>query len=312
MFGLETLDVLIGLVTVYLVLGLACTAVVEAIAAWMSTRSRNLAAALNELFAGDLDDTRKFAAAFFEHPLVRTLSKGPGGRPSYIPPEIVGEVVEALLISGGAAASIAAAVARLPGTAQTNRVKGLLAALAARAGASAADFRKAVEGHFNAVMERASGWFKRRQQTVALLVAALLCGGGNVDTFALARALAANPEARARAVAFAEAELAAAEAAGETEAGGGQAALAAARQRTAEAKAALERAREELASAGLRFGWPEEGLGGGSLGGWLAKLLGLLVSTLAVSLGAPFWFDVLQRFMQVRSSGARIGAGLPR
>jgi hypothetical protein len=304
MFGLETLDVLIGLVTVYLILGLACTAVVEALAAWMSVRSKNLEDALNEFFAGDLDGTRRFAAAFFEHPLIQTLSKGRNGRPSYIPPEIVGEVVESLLLSGGAAASLAAAVGKLPGTAQTNRVKGLLEALVARAGGSAADFRKAVEGHFNAVMDRASGWFKRRQQGVALGVAALLAFGGNVDTFAIATALASNPEARAKMVALAEAELAAAEAAGEPEGGGGQGGLAAARQRTMEAKETLARAKADLASAGLRFGWPE-GFGTGSIGGWLAKLLGLAVSTLAVSLGAPFWFDVLQRFMQVRAAGTR-------
>jgi hypothetical protein len=32
-------------------------------------------------------------------------------------------------------------------------------------------------------------------------------------------------------------------------------------------------------------------------------LAGLLVSIFAVSLGAPFWFDVLQHFMQVRAAG---------
>ena len=33
------------------------------------------------------------------------------------------------------------------------------------------------------------------------------------------------------------------------------------------------------------------------------KIVGLLVSVLAVSLGTPFWFEILQRFMQLRSSG---------
>jgi hypothetical protein len=31
------------------------------------------------------------------------------------------------------------------------------------------------------------------------------------------------------------------------------------------------------------------------------------VSIFAVSLGAPFWFDVLQRFMRVRAAGAAPG-----
>lgn len=36
--------------------------------------------------------------------------------------------------------------------------------------------------------------------------------------------------------------------------------------------------------------------------GWLQKLLGWLITGVAVSLGAPFWFDVLNKFMVVRST----------
>jgi hypothetical protein len=32
--------------------------------------------------------------------------------------------------------------------------------------------------------------------------------------------------------------------------------------------------------------------------------VGFVISAFAISLGAPFWFDLLQRFMRVRSSGA--------
>ena len=56
--GLETLDVLIGLITVYLSFGMACTVIVEAVASWLSVRSKNLEAALNEFFAGELKEGR--------------------------------------------------------------------------------------------------------------------------------------------------------------------------------------------------------------------------------------------------------------
>jgi hypothetical protein len=36
--------------------------------------------------------------------------------------------------------------------------------------------------------------------------------------------------------------------------------------------------------------------------GWLQKVLGWLITGIAVSLGAPFWFDVLNKFMVVRST----------
>jgi hypothetical protein len=41
----------------------------------------------------------------------------------------------------------------------------------------------------------------------------------------------------------------------------------------------------------------------GTVGTFLSKLMGLLATGLAVSLGAPFWFDTLKRFLNVRSAG---------
>jgi hypothetical protein len=39
------------------------------------------------------------------------------------------------------------------------------------------------------------------------------------------------------------------------------------------------------------------------VGGWLLKIIGLTITTLAVSLGAPFWFDVLKNLANMRSTG---------
>jgi hypothetical protein len=38
--------------------------------------------------------------------------------------------------------------------------------------------------------------------------------------------------------------------------------------------------------------------------GWLLKLFGLVVSGLAAAQGAPFWFDILKRVVSIRSSGS--------
>ena len=43
---------------------------------------------------------------------------------------------------------------------------------------------------------------------------------------------------------------------------------------------------------------------GWDFSGWLFfKFLGLLVSAFAVSLGAPFWFDLLSKFVNIRGAG---------
>ncbi|MEL7533866.1 MAG: hypothetical protein AAFN10_21305, partial [Bacteroidota bacterium] len=42
-----------------------------------------------------------------------------------------------------------------------------------------------------------------------------------------------------------------------------------------------------------------------TLSWYLQKLLGLLITALAISLGAPFWFDLLKKFVNVRFTGSQ-------
>lgn len=307
MFGLETLDVLIGLVTVYLVFSLACTAIVEAVAAWFDVRSKNLNAAMREFLAGNYKDGQSFVDAFFAHPLVQSLSKGEKGRPSYIPPEIVGQVIESLVLASSTARTLTEAVKLLPGESGSNRIKDLLDLFSRQARDDLALFRKEVEAHFDALMDRASGWIKRYSQTAAIIVSAVLVIGANVDTVGIASSLASNPSAREKMLEIATQQVAEAKdaegriAAGKTEGGS---ALEQAKKKTEAARTALERARWNVESAGLPFGWKDCPTSSSDIA---KKIAGLLVSILAISLGAPFWFDVLQRFMQVRSTGAAYG-----
>jgi hypothetical protein len=307
MFGLEMLDVLIGLVTVFLVFALACTAIVEAFAAWFNVRSNNLNAALGEFLSGDISQGQMFIKAFYNHPLVQSLSKGNEGRPSYIPPEVVGQVLESLLTASGAVKSLSDAVKSLPGTSESNRIKGLLDAFAKQANGDLATFRKAVEVHFDALMDRASGWIKRYSQTTAIIVSAVLVIGANVDTVGIASSLGSSPSAREKMMEVAAQRLTEARAiegqaaAGKTDGG---LTLDQAKKQTEAARVALDRARSDMESAGLPFGWRDWPR---NFSDTVKKIAGLLVSILAISLGAPFWFDVLQRFMQVRSTGVATG-----
>jgi hypothetical protein len=70
----------------------------------------------------------------------------------------------------------------------------------------------------------------------------------------------------------------------------------------------LKKAQDALAKAsvvGLPIGWnnidPRTDWPT-SFSGWLQKLCGWLLTALAISLGAPFWFDVLSKFISIRSS----------
>ena len=45
--------------------------------------------------------------------------------------------------------------------------------------------------------------------------------------------------------------------------------------------------------------WPSDAIG------WLARAFGWLITIIAVSLGAPFWFDVLGKLSNLLASGAK-------
>jgi hypothetical protein len=48
-----------------------------------------------------------------------------------------------------------------------------------------------------------------------------------------------------------------------------------------------------------------------NLNGWLAKILGLLIAGLAAAQGAPFWFDILKKFISIRGTGTNPAEAKP-
>jgi hypothetical protein len=62
----------------------------------------------------------------------------------------------------------------------------------------------------------------------------------------------------------------------------------------------------QLAGLGLPLGWTAGKISAlADPLALVAKLFGLLVTALAVSLGAPFWFDTLQLFLNIRTAGPK-------
>lgn len=59
MFGIESLDVMISIVTIYLIFALSCTAIVEAFSTWLSVRRSNLEATLGEFLHGCVKESKQ-------------------------------------------------------------------------------------------------------------------------------------------------------------------------------------------------------------------------------------------------------------
>ena len=206
MSALASLDVLIGLITVYLALSIACSAAVDSISSFLKKRGQLLEQGLENLFEGQLSTDESFAEAFLGHPLLETLyypkkndivrrclrrifrRTGDKHPPVSVSSKIVGVVVHDLLVSGKKSMTIKDSINALPGEESTNRVKGLLASLVRQAGDDVVAFRNlVVEEQFNAAMTKTSERYKAFAQTLTFCFAVVLVAGANVDSIAITR-----------------------------------------------------------------------------------------------------------------------------
>jgi len=294
MFGSEVLDVALGLIFIYLVLSLICSAACEAIEAVLKSRSLYLKRGLQEL----LNDPsgKDLVAELYSHPLVCSLFAGEydsskrGNLPSYIPPanfalalmDIVG-VARIVKTAAGSPDAEKIRSALEAYAAKNPAVSQALLTLAHTVDFDATRMRSAIETWYNSSMDRVSGWFKRRTHWVVLALGLAIAVGVNADTILIANRLSTDKSLRASLVS------AAADDAKET--GTSQ---------------NFQNDIQQIREAGLPLGWSRSAYDSRrapqTWGQWLVKIMGLILTAFAISLGGPFWFDLLNQFMVVRST----------
>jgi hypothetical protein len=237
------------------------------------------------------DEIGGVADLFYRHPLIKVLARR-GQRPSYVPGRTFALAVIDMVAGGrsGAAQSAAAladAVRNLP----DGDLKGSLNAILQDAGNDIWKLRHGLELWFDDAMERVSGWYKRKTHAMVVVLAAVVTLFTNADTIRMANMLWASPALRAEVVAQAEAAA-------------GKEPGAQPDRRVLEPLIGWQTDFHRLGEA-----WNQPGADrGAAFGNWLAALVadhfsGWLLTTIAVSLGAPFWFDILKKVVNLRSSG---------
>jgi hypothetical protein len=177
-----------------------------------------------------------------------------------------------------------------------------------------------IEVWFNNSMDRVSGWYKRKSQALTFGIAVVVTVALNVDTINIVRRLSYDSALRQSLVAQAE-KLAEQPPAylvlprpAAAPAGDAATPQAAAPQPvqpvepaavTSEAAERLRTQSDMLASTGIPLGWRRDDTPTGQTDAlwWLTKLFGLLLTAGAASLGAPFWFDILNKIITIRSAG---------
>jgi hypothetical protein len=297
MFGSQILEVAIGIVFVYLLLSLICSTLSELISRAFAMRSNNLDSGIQNLL-NDLRDQNDHAVSeqFYKHPLIDGLDRngwfdrliGRRSKPSYIPSRTFVLTLLDIIAPANTSAGpqtfqdIRNALVALP----DSKVKRALLVLIDAGRYNLQEARGSIENWFNDAMDRVSGWYKRKIQLIILGLALLVSAGLNADTIMIAKNLWRDPTLRASVVAAAQ--------------------EAAKQPSPVESKPSLTRITQiqsELQQLQLPIGWSDPRLIPSNFIGVVAKIVGLLFTMIAVSLGAPFWFDLLSKFINLRSSG---------
>ena len=135
-------------------------------------------------------------------------------------------------------------------------------------------------------MERVSGWYRRRAQGMLLAFGVILAVGLNVNAITVAQRL--WTAAPLRAALIQQAQRAAPPSAND-------------KQAVESALSNVESGLATISGLSLPIGWGKDV----RPATWYVAASGWLLTAIAVSLGAPFWFDLLGRVAQLRTTGAR-------
>jgi hypothetical protein len=245
----------------------------------------------------------------FDHPLVAGSSKG---TPSYVPgPHFTSALLQALL-KDAPEASIATLTARVallpPGTVRTAIQGALLDAQG-----DWQELRAGIDRWYGNAMDRLSGEYKRFSQLITFLLGLALAASFNIDTIALAQQLYTDPAMReqlsSQAGSFVKQHADDARLRGQPPEAAASSASAVDPEATyRQAIDQWVQARDLLtrtvpgASSSAQIPTAERIRRGG---------LGWLVTALAGMLGAPFWFDLLQKLTNLRGTGPKPASPAP-
>jgi hypothetical protein len=196
---------------------------------------------------------------------------------------------------------LAAELARLP----ESPLKDALIANAARAGADRDKIIAELAQWYDDSMDRLSGWYKRRIARFLLVYAILFVVAFNLDVVGLTRVLWQDSAVRLVAVSQAEARSATAQF------GADPASTTDGSDQNQNSDPGVVGAVRDIGALQLPFGWTRSDVIGDpravpdDAAGWAVKALGWLMAVFALSAGAPFWFDLLGRLVNMRSAGPK-------
>ncbi len=312
---MQTLDVVIGLIIYFLFMSLVASALVEMIAALARKRGKLLRDAVDAATNGG----HAFNNALYLHPLIYGLfesekvgMKEKKSLPSYIPSEVFAQayvetVIGMPIAEVGDLGMVFSSESRIWSDKREipDRAEGQEAAAATlafgdpvkiqkrdlddayralrphvvAAGGDRKETLRRVAVHFDRVNERVTGRYRRWVSYWLFVIGVVLATATNGDATRIVNRLVSNADLRNALVQSAELDLQA---------------------ENQSREATLDRIR---VIEGISGGWQTDPLlaeGGLTVGAVAIKVLGFFITAFAVSLGAPFWFDLLNKLLKLR------------
>jgi len=332
MFGSVILDVAIGIIFIFILISIICSAIREGIEGLLKTRAAYLEHGIREL----LHDKEgvKLASAFYTNPniyglfasdykpLVQgnklTMLKMGRSLPSYIPSRNFALAIMDIAARGPVTDEVSsdpaspiislenmrANVANL-GNPHVQRI--LLTAIDTAQG-DLNQVQQNLEKWYESGMDRVSGWYKRSTQGIIFFIGLFAAILLNINTITIASYLSQNQTARELLVFNAEKMIEEEKEAKKLDPAAGN---------LDPSYKSYEVARNKLDNLSLPIGWKagygmattaEDNLKGERYNAtwyWnyvFGPPLGWLITAVAVMLGAPFWFDLLNKVMVIRST----------
>jgi hypothetical protein len=285
------LNVVIGIIFILLLLSLLATTIMEIISSLLHMRGKILEKSLRNMLGADND---RIFQAFKENTLYEQLSGkylGKNTPPSYMDAETFKSIFMNIM---GGFDNLEHNIQHIP----SEKLKNILCQFLDDAKYNMEDFTKRLEKWYDDVMGRATGWYKRNLKQVLIFVGIGIAVIFNADTIEIYNKLSKDPETALEIANMAQQY---------TE-----------QNQTVVMDAAAKKEFEELTKdvnmlvSGeikklrnpLGLGWSNVDLEMGYWA-WMQKILGWLVTALAISLGAPFWFDMLSMLVNVRNAGKK-------
>jgi len=303
------LDVVIGLVFIYCIYSLFATIINEFIASLFNMRARTLKRAIKRMLTDNEKNNldKKLFDAFFEHPLIKYMSSGFLNRtPSYLSQENFSKTLLDILKKYDSPETVnelqkinnkleeLGKKKDLPDW-DSDTIK-LISSFLTDSKNDLDKFKEKLEKWFNDTMDRASGWYKRQTQLIILFSALVIAIAFNVNTFEIISRLSKDKAAREQLVFISENYVK-------------DHKLSVTDSSTVKRLDSLVARADSVYKTDIEPVNKIMGLGWRSwddfFEGFWDSILGCFVTALALSLGAPFWFDLLSKVVKLRGSGPK-------